>query len=73
MADIFDLFKKISADSQSKPLGNIDFLVVGLGNPEKKYEKTRHNAGFMAIDYLAERLSVKVDRIKTFNGIFFCS
>lgn len=64
MADIFDLFKKISADSQSKPLGNIDFLVVGLGNPEKKYEKTRHNAGFMAIDYLAERLSVKVDRIK---------
>ncbi len=64
MADIFDLFKKISADSQSKPLGNIDFLVVGLGNPEKKYEKTRHNAGFMAIDYLAERLFVKVDRIK---------
>lgn len=64
MADIFDLFKKISADSQSKPLGNIDFLVVGLGNPEKKYEKTRHNAGFMAIDYLAERLSVKVDKIK---------
>ena len=58
------MFKKISADSQSKPLGNIDFLVVGLGNPEKKYEKTRHNAGFMAIDYLAERLFVKVDRIK---------
>ena len=64
MADIFDLFKKISGTSDTKPLGNVDYLVVGLGNPEKKYEKTRHNAGFMAIDYLAERLCVKVDRAK---------
>ena len=64
MADIFDLFKKISGTSDTKPLGNVDYLVVGLGNPEKKYEKTRHNAGFMAIDYLAERFCVKVDRAK---------
>ena len=30
-------------------------LVVGLGNPDKKYEKTRHNCGFRAIDFYAEK------------------
>lgn len=64
MADIFDLFKQISSEKQGAPLGNVEFLVVGLGNPEKVYEKTRHNAGFMAIDSIAARLGVKLDRAK---------
>ncbi|MBQ9517068.1 MAG: aminoacyl-tRNA hydrolase [Eubacterium sp.] len=35
--------------------GKIEYIVAGLGNPGKKYEKTRHNAGFMAIDLLAKK------------------
>ena len=30
-------------------------LIVGLGNPGKEYDKTRHNTGYMAIDYFAEK------------------
>lgn len=37
------------------------FLLVGLGNPGKEYEKTRHNAGFLAIDRIAERFGIKID------------
>jgi PTH1 family peptidyl-tRNA hydrolase len=44
------------------------FLVVGLGNPGKEYEKTRHNAGFMALDLLAEKLDTKINKIK-FKGL----
>ncbi|MBQ7218690.1 MAG: aminoacyl-tRNA hydrolase [Ruminococcus sp.] len=44
--------------------GSIEYLVVGLGNPGRQYENTRHNAGFIALDYIAEKLSVRVNRIK---------
>lgn len=35
------------------------FLVIGLGNPGKKYEKTRHNAGFLVLNMLSQKLAIK--------------
>ena len=46
------------------PRGPVEYLVVGLGNPGRDYENTRHNAGFLAVDALAEKLGAKIDRLK---------
>ena len=40
------------------------YVIAGLGNPGKKYENTRHNMGFIAIDQLAEKHNIKVDKLK---------
>ena len=54
------MFKKSSGEN---------WLVVGLGNPGKEYEKTRHNAGFRALDILADQLGTKVDKLK-YQGLY---
>ena len=61
MNSIFDLFKQIEKKPDTSP---VSFIIVGLGNIGKQYEKTRHNAGFLAIDYIAEKLGVKIDKVK---------
>lgn len=46
-----------------------DWLVAGLGNPGKKYEGTRHNVGFDAVDHLARAWNVSVTKAK-FEGLY---
>ena len=47
-----------------KPTGPVEYLIVGLGNPDKKYELTRHNCGWLALDYIADKLNCRVNKIK---------
>ena len=62
MSNIFDLFKKIESEKQQH--APVSWLLVGLGNHGEKYTFTRHNAGFLAIDYISQKLDIKVNRAK---------
>ena len=63
MGIIFDLFKQIEKKDEPAA-GNITHLLVGLGNPGEKYTFTRHNTGFMALDFIAQKCGVKVNRVR---------
>ena len=64
MASIFELLKQIGMSESQKPDTPPEYLIVGLGNPGTKYENTRHNAGFMFLDYVASKCGVSINRMK---------
>lgn len=51
-------------NKKSMPTGGVDYMIVGLGNPGTEYETTRHNAGFIVIDMLAQQLGCNVNKLK---------
>ena len=64
MSNIFDLFKKIEKQRETAGSTPITHLIVGLGNPGDKYFYTRHNAGFLAMDYVSQKCNASVNRSK---------
>lgn len=53
--------------------GSVEYIIVGLGNPDKKYELTRHNTGWLALDYIADKYGCKVNKIKFKSFVGECT
>lgn len=66
MDKLFSLFKQI--ETEKAPAAPIDFMVVGLGNPGDKYRYTRHNTGFLALSYMAQKQNFEISKAR-FNAL----
>ncbi len=61
---IFDIFDQLNKNKAPEPSGPVEYIIAGLGNPGVQYENTRHNAGFMAVDTLAEKHNFEIKKLK---------
>ncbi len=60
---MFEFLKALFAGKDKEDEGNM-FVIVGLGNPEKKYFGTRHNVGFDTIDVLSDKYNIGLTETK---------
>lgn len=61
---VLDILNKLKTEREPMVTGSVEYIICGLGNPGTQYENTRHNAGFMAIDTIAERIKTDVKKLK---------
>lgn len=64
MASVFELLKKIGMSESASPSEPPEYIIVGLGNPGDKYANTRHNAGFMFLDWMGNKCGFSINRSK---------
>ncbi len=60
---MFDKLNK-ERDAAEEAMGPVEYLVVGLGNPGIQYENTRHNAGYMTVDTLADKCGFEIKKLR---------
>ncbi len=58
------LFARLRNLTPQEPESGTAFLIVGLGNPGREFNNTRHNIGFMAIDAVAKSIDVKLGKVQ---------
>lgn len=58
------IFEKLKSLSAPAPTGKVEWIIAGLGNPGTQYELTRHNAGFLTMETLADRYRLVINKIK---------
>lgn len=60
---VFDIFKQLE-NKAPEPVGAVEYIICGLGNPGTQFENTRHNIGFMTVDTLCEKYKLSCKKLK---------